>query len=191
MRYREEKGETAAARLPDEVDLVEPHRLDELVGVLDLALDVVVFVVQRISGHSRSELIGRKDMKAPAEAGEVLRPDVGAGMTREAFAMHEDHRLAGTRLVIARAHAVDVDELGLEPGDRAIFRGGDGRRAGRQERRSHQRCEREPSERASATAAHVVTAVNDHWVLRPGLSRVTPMLTQPRTGRERAGKWHC
>src|SRR5262249_61421853 len=113
MRHREEKGETAAARLPDEVDLVEPHRLDELVGVLDLALDVVVLVVQRISGHSRCELVGRKDMKALAEAGEVLRPDVGARMTREAFAMHEDHRLPGARLLVARAHPVYLDELGL------------------------------------------------------------------------------
>src|SRR5262249_57013714 len=38
-------------------------------------------------------------------------------------------------------------------------------------RGGEQRCEHEPSERVSATAGRVVTAVNDHWVLLSGLEQ--------------------
>src|SRR5262249_61957693 len=94
-------------------------------------------------------------MKAPAEAGEVLRPDIGAGMAGEAFAMHQDHRLAGTRLVVAGAHAGNVDELGLEGGDGAILRGGGGRRGRRQGGGRAQSPAREATQARPATGRRV------------------------------------
>ena len=90
--------------------------------MIDLSLQVEVFLILGIVGHSRSRLVWREDVESFCEPWDVLGPCVCAGMSGPAFAVHQQQHLALARLVVAGSDAVDVHELGFEAGHLAVGR---------------------------------------------------------------------
>jgi hypothetical protein len=129
----EQECQPSTARLTDQVNLLQPQRLDEIVNVLDLTGNREIVEILRIVGHARAQLVGRQHAEALCEPAEDRGPQVGVGRVapfgRTASTVNQHQRLAGAFVVIACAHALHINELRLEAIDGGAFRDVRGRGA--------------------------------------------------------------
>jgi hypothetical protein len=113
MLQREVDRGRPTRRVGDQVHLVQLHRANELIKVLDITLDAEVPVFFRIGGHTLREPVYRQHAELLRQPRDVARPGIGTAQRRaqNPASVQQHDGLALAVVVVARSHAADVDEL--------------------------------------------------------------------------------
>ena len=113
----------AAGIMANDMNRAELHGLQEPVQKIHFALVVVILVVLGIAGQAASHAVRREDVKRFRQRRQHGSKIVGARRLAPVAAVDQQHRLALTHFVVARADAAYIREFGLEAANAAVGTG--------------------------------------------------------------------